>query len=60
MIENMLGDMGTCVGTCLGTWERLGGTCALGESWIWEQGIVIILISMHASITCIMYTSYIQ
>ena len=58
-----------CLGTCLGVraWKHgnvhrnvLVGMCAVGESQIWEEGIVVILTSMLASITSIMYTSYIQ
>ena len=53
-------DKGTCEGTLMGTTGCALRDMSIGESWIWEQLIMILNASMHASITCIMRTSYIE
>ena len=47
---HMLGNMGMC----MGTWERanvlgniLVGTCVVGDSWIWDQGVLEFTLKMN-------------
>ena len=54
-VGNIHGDKGMCEGTIMGTSGYSLRDMCIGESWIWEQLILVMFASMHASITCIMH-----
>ena len=54
-VGNTHGDKGTCEGTLMGTSGCALRDMCIDESWIWEQLILVMFASMHASITCIMH-----